>query len=147
VTVVAIGISHAALAVAYAIDSSFEPLTIIALYAGRSLHFAPNVPQISVDRGNNAVFQCVLGGDSTHGGFFSWTGPAVTSGRAVRTLDTSGTVSTLTIASVGRSDEGQYSCSFTGLNTISITLDVVCKLSAIALYRSIGFQAFTDSHS
>ena len=83
------------------------------------------MPEISVDSGNNAILQCILGGDFTHGGSFSWTGPAVTIGRAV--IDSSGTVSTLTIAGVGRSDEGRYSCSFTGFDTISITLDVVCK--------------------
>jgi hypothetical protein len=107
------------------------------------LHFAHSANEISFDSGNIAVLQCVLDGDSSDGGSFSWTGPAVTNDRAVKTLDSSGTVSTLTIASVGRRDEGQYSCSFTGLDTISITLDVVCKLSAI--YRSR--VPFTDSHS
>jgi hypothetical protein len=96
---------------------------------GRSLQFAPSVPEISVPR-NNAVLQCIVDGDSTHGGSLSWIGPAVTSDRAAITLDTSRTVSTLTIASVGRSDEleGRYSCS-TGYDTTSITLDVVCKFS------------------
>ena len=103
-------------------------------YAGRSLHFAPSLPEISVDSGNNAVLQCVLDGDSTHhGGSFSWTGPAVASGRAVITLNLPGTVSTLSIAAVDGSDEGKYSCSFTGVDTISITLDVVCKLPATDL--------------
>jgi hypothetical protein len=93
------------------------------------LYFVPSEPEISLHSGNNAVLQCVLvRGDSTQGGSFSWTGPAVTSGRAVRTLDSSGTVSTLTIASVDRSEEGRYSCSFTGFDTIFITLDVICKL-------------------
>ena len=99
------------------------------------MHFEPSVPEIRVDSGNDAFLQCVLGGDSTHGGSFSWTGPAVASGRAVDTLDSSGTVSTLSIAGVGRSDEGSYSCSFTGVDTVSIRLDVVCKLPAIILYR------------
>ena len=97
-------------------------------YAGRSLHFAPSVPEIRVDSGNDALLQCVLEGDSTQLGSFLWTGPAVASGRAAIILDSSGTVSTLTIAGVGRSDEGSYTCSFTGVDTISITLDVVCKL-------------------
>ena len=96
-------------------------------YAGPSLHFAPSMPEIRVDSGNNAVLQCVLDhGGFTHGGSFSWTGPAVASNRAV--IDSSGTVSTLTIDNVGRSDEGQYSCSFTGVESIFISLDVVCKL-------------------
>ena len=104
------------------------------LYAGRSLHFAQRVSEISVDSGNDAVLQCVLDGDSTHGGSFSWTGPAIVDNvRAATTLDSSGTVSTLTIADVRGSDEGRYSCSFTGVDTISITLDVVCKLPAIQI--------------
>ena len=97
------------------------------------MHFAPSVSEISVDSGNGVILQCVLGGDSTHGGSFSWTGPAVTRDRAVITLDSSGTVSTLTIADAGGNDEGSYSCSFTGVATISITLDVVCKLPATDL--------------
>ena len=99
------------------------------------MHFAPSVPEISVDSGSNAVLQCVLGGDSTHGGSFSWTGPAVTNDRAVITLDSSGTVSELTIADVGRSDEGSYSCSFTGVDTVFISLDVICKLPAIIIIQ------------
>ena len=100
-------------------------------YAGRSLHFASNVPEIRVDSGNEAALQCVLDSDSTHGGSFLWTGPAVASGRAVIILDSSGTVSTLTIADVGGSDEGSYSCSFTGVGAISIALDVVCKFKIL----------------
>ena len=98
-------------------------------YAGQSLHFAPSVPEIRVDSGNDALLQCVLGGDSTRVGSFSWTGPAVTSRQAFFTLDTSRTVSTLTIANVGRSDEGRYSCSYTGVDTVFISLDVICKPS------------------
>ena len=98
------------------------------LYAGRSLHFASNLPEIRVDSGSDAVLQCILGGDSRHGGSFNWTGPAVTSGRASISLDSSGTVSTLTITSVGRSDEGRYRCSFGDVDTVSITLNVICKL-------------------
>ena len=94
------------------------------------------MPEIRVDNENDAVLQCILIGDSTHGGSFSWTGPAIASGRAVVTLDISGTVSTLTIASVGESDEGSYSCSFTGVDPIFLSLDVNCKLSAIFLPRA-----------
>ena len=106
--------------------------------AGRSLHFASTsgprteprygLIGLRVNSGNTAEIQCLLDTDSNDGGSFSWTGPAVTSGRAVVTLDSSGTVSTLTINGVGRSDEGRYNCSFTGVNTISINLDVRCKL-------------------
>ena len=107
------------------------------------LYFVPNVPEISVDSGNDAVLQCVWVDDSryppisykTRIGYFSWKGPAVTSHRASYTLDTSHRVSTLTIASVDQSDEGQYSCSYLGADTVFISLDVVCKLPAI-VYRS-----------
>ena len=75
------------------------------------------------------MLQCILDGDSTHGGSFSWTGQAVASGRADITLDNSShTLSVLTINSVSRSDEGEYICSYTGVGRISITLDVICKL-------------------
>ena len=100
---------------------------IILLHVGRSLHFASSLTELRVDSGSNAVMQCILGGDSTHGGSFSWTGPAVTGGRAAIVLDSSGTVSTLTITSVDQSDEGEYSCSFDDVGTVSITLDVICK--------------------
>jgi hypothetical protein len=117
--------------------SLYSEIHIIYNYAVW-LQFAPDLPEIRVDSGNNANLQCVLAlRDSTHGRSFLWTGPAVASDRAVITLNASGTVSTLTIASVGRSDEGQYSCSFTGVDTIFITLDVICKL--LAIYRSPGF--------
>ena len=97
----------------------------------RSLHFAPDLSELRVDSGGRVLLQCILGGDSTHGGSFSWTGPAVASGRADITLDSSRTVSTLTIESVGRSDEGEYICSFTGVSTVSISLDVRSKLPKI----------------
>ena len=96
---------------------------------GQSLHFAPDLSVLRVDSGDNALLQCILGGDLIQGRSFSWTGPAVDSGRANITLDSSGTVSTLTIESVGRSDEGGYSCSFAGVGRISITLDVIGKLT------------------
>ena len=49
------------------------------------------------------------------------------SDRASISLDISGTVSTLTIDSVGDSDEGRYSCSYTGVGTVSTTLNIQCK--------------------
>ena len=98
---------------------------------GRSLHFAPDLSVLRVDSGRNVMLQCILGGDSTHGGSFSWTGSAVDSGRAVITLDSSRTVSTLTIESVGQSDEGEYSCSFVGVDRVFITLDVRGKLPKV----------------
>ena len=83
---------------------------------------------LRVDSGGRVLLQCILGDDSTHGGSFSWTGPAIDSGHADITLDNSGTVSTLTIESVGRSDEGEYSCVFAEIGRVPITLDVICKL-------------------
>ena len=82
-----------------------------------------------MESGSNVALECILDGDSRPGGVFNWTGPAVDSGRASITLDNSRTVSTLTINVVGQSDEGRYSCSFTGAGTVSITLDVRCKFS------------------
>ena len=97
----------------------------------QSLHFAPDLSVLRVDSGGRVLLQCILDGDSTHGGSFSWTGPAVDSGRANITLDSSRTVSTLTIKSAGRSDKGEYSCSFAGFGRVSITLDVRSKLPKI----------------
>ena len=97
--------------------------------AGRSLHFAPNLNRISIDSGRNVLLQCILSGDSNHGESFLWTGPAIVneSDRVYITLDSSGTVSTLSIRHVVRSDEGRYFCSYTDVGVVSIILDVVCK--------------------
>ena len=113
----------------------------------RSLHFAPDLSVLSIDSGRNVMLQCILGGDSTHGGSFSWTGPAIASHRAVITLDSSRTVSTLTIESVGQSDEGEYSCSFAGVGRVSITLDVRGKLPKIpAMIICIGgYSSHSDT--
>ena len=97
----------------------------------QSLHISPDLSELRVDSGGSVLLQCILDGDSTHGGSFSWTGPAVDSGRANITLDNSRTVSTLTIESADRSDEGEYICSFAGVGRVSITLDVRCKLPKI----------------
>ena len=79
--------------------------------------------------GNDAVFQCVVEGNANNGGSFTWNGPAVAGNRASVSLDSSGTVSTLTIISVNQDDEGKYSCSYTGAVTVFITLEVQCKLN------------------
>ena len=80
-----------------------------------------------MDSGTNVDLQCILDGDSSHGGSFSWRGPAVGSDHAVISLDISGTVSKLTISSVGLSDEGRYFCNYSGVGEVSILLDVECK--------------------
>ena len=102
--------------------------------AGVSLHLVPDLPHISVDSGSDATLQCILNGDSqVTRGSFSWT---FRQGEPLRTTEdghvtisdsVSGTVSTLTINRVNRSDEAEYSCSYTSLDTVSITMDVVCK--------------------
>ena len=84
-----------------------------------------------MDSGSNAVLQCILGGDSNPGESFSWTGSAVTSGRAAISLDSSGTVSTLIITSVDQSDEGRYFCNYTNIGVVSVTLSVICKCPTI----------------
>ena len=84
-----------------------------------------------MDSGDSAELQCVLVGNPIHGGSFTWTGPAVRNNEddhSTTTLSGSGTVSTLTIHGVGRGDAGQYTCSYPGLNSISITLVVIGKL-------------------
>ena len=102
-------------------------------HAGGSLHFVSSLSEIRVERGNNAALQCIMDGDSSHGGSFTWTGPAVGSSRASISLDGSGTVSTLVISSVNLTDEGQYGCSYTGLEAIFMTLNVICKLQQFTL--------------
>ena len=72
--------------------------------------------------------QCVLVG--THvvrsPQSFTWTGPGLNNGHA--TVQHSNTVSTLTINSVRDEDKGQYSCSYPGLPTVSITVEVIGTL-------------------
>ena len=95
-----------------------------------------SLSEIQVVSGSNAVLQCILDGDPSHGGSFTWTGPAVGSGRVSISLDGSGTVSTLVISSAGQSDEGRYGCSYTGRGAVFITLDVIILLcNCIARYR------------
>lgn len=68
---------------------------------------------------------CVLkgGGDSEQR--VTWLGPALASNRA--TTENSRSSSTLTIDRVETKDAGDYSCSYRGLPTISIRLNVVGK--------------------
>ena len=98
---------------------------------GQSLYFASNLSEISAYSGHSAYFDCILDGDSSHGGAFSWTGPAVASGRASVSMYLHGSslVSTLGIHNVDQNDEGRYGCSYTSVGTVFITLDVIlCKL-------------------
>ena len=99
-----------------------------------SLYLVPNLPLIRVDSGSEATLQCVLIGNiQVTRGSFSWT---FGQGEPLRNTDDghvtieesiSGAVSTLIINSVNRGDEGEYSCSYTSLEPVSITMDVVCK--------------------
>ena len=99
----------------------------ILFHVGRSLHFASSLSELRVDSGSTAYLQCILDGNSRPGESFTWSGPAVDSDRASIEQDISGTVSTLTIDSVGGSDEGTYHCSYTGVGAVSIRLNVECK--------------------
>ena len=92
--------------------------------SGQSLNLSP---RHQADSGGSIVLQCILVGDSSvFVGTFTWTGPALSSavpGRTSITLDSSGTVSRLTINGVLRSDAGTYSCSYANLQ-VSTTLTV-----------------------
>ena len=89
------------------------------------LRFSPNVREMSLTTGDTAVLHCTLRRPAP--GNFTWTGPAVSSDRATIVIYTSGIVSELTIVGFTQQDAGQYSCSYTGVGTISIPLRVVCK--------------------
>ena len=102
--------------------------------AGVSLLLVPNLQLIRVDSGSEATLQCILIGNiQVTRGSFSW---KFGQGEPLRNTDNghvtieesiSGTVSTLTINRVNRSDASVYSCSYTSLEPVSITMDVVCK--------------------
>ena len=102
--------------------------------AGVSLHLVPDLPLIRVDSGSEATLQCILNGNSQETtGSFSWTfrqgEPLMSTADGHVTIEESisGTVSTLTINKVNASDEGEYNCSYMGLEPVSITMEVVCK--------------------
>ena len=100
--------------------------------AGQSLYFASNLSEIIAYSGGTVYIECVLEGDSSREGSFNWTGPAVDSmhSHASVYLDESGNKSTLIIYDTSMNDEGRYSCSYTDVGTVFVTLDVisVCKL-------------------
>lgn len=78
-----------------------------------------------------ANIECLLDSDDFgNNGIFTWTGPALDNGAVMEhtsiSLDSTGTVSTLTINNVITSDEGEYSCSYGGVQ-VNITLIVVGK--------------------
>ena len=97
----------------------------------------PTGPHYRVDIGGIATIQCVLNenADNIIVGTFSWmangSNQALTStedGRVTIFHSELSTVSALVINSVHHGDEGVYSCSYSNLEAVSITLDVVCKL-------------------
>ena len=89
-----------------------------------------------MDVGGTAAIQCVLNENADNiEGAFLWTvngsNQALRStedGRVTITDSGAGTVSELVINSVHHGDEGVYSCSYSNLEAVPITLDVVCKL-------------------
>ena len=74
------------------------------------------------------MIQCLLdNSDLGNNGVFSWSGPALAQeGHTSISLDSSGTLSTLTIHNVASGDEGEYSCSYAGARVFT-TLDVAGK--------------------
>ena len=113
--------------------------------SGVSLHLVPTGPHYRVDVGGIATIQCVLNGNTDNiEGTFSWivngSSQALRStedGRVTIFHSELGTVSALVINSVHRGDKGVYTCSYSNLMTVSITLDVVCKLVYI-VWNSIA---------
>lgn len=95
---------------------------------GQSLQFASNLSELRVGSGENAVLECVLIGSSERPPSFTWSGPAHSNGRTSIGQSASGTYSRLTINGVGSNDAGQYTCSYSGISSVSITLTVVGKL-------------------
>ena len=87
-----------------------------------------------MDVGSQATIQCVLNGNGDNiGGAFSWivngSSQALRSNGRITINETNeGTVSKLVINSVHHGDEGVYTCSYSNLEAVPITLDVVCKL-------------------
>ena len=116
-------------------------LPLFFLIPGQSLHFSPNQPQVRFESGRRvAEIECLLDNDDFgNNGAFTWTGPALDNsavmGHTSISLDSSGTVSTLTINNVVAGDAGQYSCSYAGAQ-VFITLVVVGTYSE-SCYTSI----------
>ena len=90
-----------------------------------SLQFSPNVAELPLIAGNTAVLRCIV--TRAAPGDFSWTGPAVSNGRASIFNYKSGVVSELTINGFTQGDVGDYTCSFTGVEPISTRLTSICK--------------------
>ena len=104
---------------------------------GQPLHFASKQSELVAINGSHTSLQCVLDVNlSQDGESFTWTGPAMDSGRAL-IISVYGlqTVSTLHIDPVDQSDEGRYSCSCADVGTVFITLDVEigCKFACTVI--------------
>ena len=96
----------------------------------------PTGPHYRVHVGGTATILCVLNVNADNiEGALSWTvngsSQALRStedGRVTITVNGAGTVSELVINNVHHGDEGVYACSYSNLEAVPITLDVVCKL-------------------
>ena len=98
---------------------------------GQSLQISPSSSRSPVRfvSGSRAVIQCFLdNNDLGNNGVFSWSGLALTSQErhTSTSLDSSGTLSTLTIYNVAPGDAGEYSCSYAEAQVFT-TLNVIGK--------------------
>ena len=107
---------------------------------------------MSVDRGQQLRIACGVQVESegfVPSGTFTWTGPAVESDRTSIVNSATGTTSQLTIRNVMLQDDGMYSCSRTGLSTISFNLTVEgmhCRVN-VAAYYIYWVSIATSKHS
>ena len=92
-------------------------------HTGTTLSFLTQATELRIEDGGEATIHCCATGTILPSDEFNWSGPAINSTRTTISETPSGQTSILVITNFQASDEGQYSCSFTGSSdVISITL-------------------------